>query len=136
MEESLILRIKEFLGNTDYIENVSTDSELSEAEKELNVTLDDEYKFFVKNFGGCFVGLDIFALKNSKNLEQITFIDLTKSFRKQGYPNMDNKYVISFDGSGNPICINSKGEVLLFDHDIGEYSKIANSFNKLISDNI
>lgn len=136
MEESLIIRIKEFLGDVDYTKNISTDLEISEAEKELNIILNDEYKFFLKTFGGCYLGLDIFAINNSDDMEQVTFIDLTKSYRKQGYLDIDDKYVISFDGSGNPIYMNSKGEVFLFDHNNGEQNKIANSLNELISNNI
>lgn len=136
MEEDLIIRIKEFLGDSDYTKNASTELELNKAELELNVTLNEEYKFFIKTFGGCYVGLDIFGINNSEDLEQVTFIDLTISYRKQGYPNMEDKYVISFDGSDNPISMNDKGEVFLFDHDNGNCSKIANSFSELISDNI
>jgi hypothetical protein len=133
MEEDIIVKIEEFLEETNYNENTSNDFELDEAAKELNVTLNEQYRFFVKKFGGCHVGLDVFALKNSEDLEQISFVDLTKSFREQGYPNMNDKYVISFDGAGNPISQNSKGEVLIFDHNIGEYTKLANSFSELIS---
>lgn len=136
MEESLIIKIKEFLRDVDYTKNISTNSEITEAEKELGIILNDEYKFFLKTFGGCYLGLDIFALNNSEDMEQITFIDLTKSYRKQGYPDIDDKYVISFDGSGSPINMNSKGEIFLFDHNIGEQSKIANSLSELISNNI
>jgi hypothetical protein len=79
MNINIIKKVKEFLGNIEYKKNTSSESELNIAESELNIKLNEEFKFFIKNFGGCYIGIDIYGIKNADDLEQISFIDLTKS---------------------------------------------------------
>jgi hypothetical protein len=135
MNEILINRITNFLED-DFSENKSTDLEIQEAEKELNVSFDNDYKEFLKLFGGCYVGYCIYSFRNSSDIENTNVIELTKSFRTEGYPDYEGKYAISFDGSGNPILMNEQGEVILFDNDIGEYVKLNDSFSEFIEDNL
>lgn len=51
----------------------------------------------------------------------------------QNWPDIDDWYIISDDGRGNPIGINPKGEVLLSDHDSGfEQIKLADDFEEFV----
>mgnify|MGYP000473657581 CR=1 FL=1 len=51
------------------------------------------------------------ALDGNENV-----VEETKSLREV-HPEVTDTYVISDDGSGNPIMINSKGEVEIYYHD-------------------
>ncbi|WP_246059322.1 SMI1/KNR4 family protein [Paenibacillus lautus] len=44
-------------------------------------------------------------------------------------------YVISIDGSGDPIIIDQTGKVFICYHDTGEVELLADSFETLIEDN-
>ena len=48
---------------------------------------------------------------------------------------LQQSIVFAGDGSGNPILINSKGEVVLFDHDNGEREVLAKSLGDFIEEN-
>ena len=136
MKNELIERIKVFLEDEDYTQNLATDEEINRAENLLKVSFDSDYKQFIKLFGGAYVGYSIYSFKNLNDLENVDIIELNKSFENQGIPDFEDKYVISFDGSGSPIMIDSGGKILLFDHDNGEYVVLADSFEKLIEDNL
>jgi SMI1-KNR4 cell-wall len=135
MRENLINRIRNYL-RYETENNKATDVELENAEQELGILFDSDYKEFVKLFGGCYVGYSIYGFKNTQDLEDITIVELTNSFRKEDSVGGEGMYVISMDGSGNPILINSIGEVIIFDHDIGQFEKIADSFEDLIEENL
>ena len=136
MKNELRKRIILFLGNDSYKKNKANDQEISNAEKKLNISLNSEYKEFIKEFGGCYLGYDIYAFKNERGLEKRSFVDLTLDFKNQGVPLNANQYIISFDGSGNPIVQNTNGKVLIFDHDIGEFEILAESLEDLIEKNL
>lgn len=118
-----------------YNEHLSqlTLNELAVLEKELNIPLNAQHKEFLLRFGGCFCGVSIYGKTNSELLENRSIVDLNAAFSDQ-IP--QKAYVISFDGSCNPIYIDSLGQVLLFDHDIGEHELLACDFNSYINDNI
>ena len=101
-----------------------------------NVVFDTGYKQFIKTFGGCYVGVDIYGVRNSNDLKEKTVVDLTKLYKEAGWTIADDCYIISFDSSGNPIMMNKSGEVVLFDHDNGDSVILANSFEELIEDNL
>ncbi|WP_338043905.1 SMI1/KNR4 family protein [Paenibacillus lutrae] len=48
---------------------------------------------------------------------------------------LQTSYVISMDGSGDPIIINQSGMVFICYHDTGEIKLIADSFEVLIEEN-
>lgn len=136
MNESLKNRIITFIGDDSYKENQASDKEIANAEQQLNVNLNSDYKEFIKEFGGCYLGYDIYAFKNERGLEKKSFVDLTLDFKKQGVPFNEGQYVISFDGSGNPIIQDTNGKVLIFDHDIGDFEILAESLEDLIDQNL
>ncbi len=91
-------------------------------------------------FGGAYAGLAIHAFSNGSSIGNETVVDLTLDFRQQ-YKDwlaptiLDTSYVISMDGGGNPIFIDSLGKVFICYHDSGEIKQLANSFELLIEEN-
>ena len=108
----------------------ASDEQVVCAEQELGVKFSPDYIDFVKNFGKAYAGMMINSLDGNENV-----VDETKSFREV-HPEVTDTYVISDDGSGNPIMINPKGEVEIYYHDSdAELEIIAPSLEQYIEDN-
>jgi hypothetical protein len=143
MNEDLIARLQQFLfreDNESLVGKPATDEEIAAAELELGVPLDKEYIQFIKRFGGAYAGLSIHAFTNGSSIGRETVTELTKSFRADfmGTPARDmlnRACVISIDGSGDPIFLDSKGRVFICYHDTGESKILANSLTELIEQN-
>lgn len=140
MNEELLQKIKEIANPDDDINlfgTPATDEEIQYAENELGIKFHDDYKCFIKNFGGAYAGIAIHAFRNSNMLGKETVIDLTKwareSFADDPRSSLINKsYVISDDGSGNPIMICEDGKVIIAYHDCDEYEDLAGSLSELL----
>lgn len=59
----------------------ATNEEIENAEKELHLTIDNDYKEFILNFGGAYAGIAIYAFKNGTSIGKETIIDLTMNAR-------------------------------------------------------
>lgn len=130
MKKELIERLRRFLSAHDMMGTPASDEQVVCAEQELGVKFSPDYIDFVKNFGKAYAGMMINALDGNENV-----VDETKSFREV-HPDVTDTYVISDDGSGNPIMINSKGEVEIYYHDSdAEIEIIASSLEQYIEDN-
>ena len=130
MKKELIERLRRFLSAHDMMGTPASDEQVVCAEQELGVKFSPDYIDFVKNFGKAYAGMMINALDGNENV-----VDETKSF-KEVHPDVTDTYVISDDGSGNPIMINSKGEVEIYYHDSdAEIEIIAPSLEQYIEDN-
>lgn len=130
MKKELIERLRRFLSAHDMMGTPASDEQVVCAEQELGVKFSPDYIDFVKNFGKAYAGMMINALDGNENV-----VDETKSFREV-HPDVADTYVISDDGSGNPIMINSKGEVEIYYHDSdAEIEIIASSLEQYIEDN-
>ncbi len=144
MDNTLIRKIEDFLSNEEnsiFRGAATEDDTIANAEKELNVSFDKDYIEFLKLFGGSFIGIPIYGFKNSEMLSDQTVVDLTKEFRgnyacDSKCPEIQNSYVISVEGNGDPIMINSDGEVLMYSHDDDTIEQIAPLFERLIEDNL
>ncbi|GAF06080.1 hypothetical protein JCM16418_22 [Paenibacillus pini JCM 16418] len=91
-------------------------------------------------FGGAYAGLAVHAFSNGSSLGNETVVDLTLGFREQfkDLPFAEvlrTSYVISMNGSGDPIIINQAGKVIIYYHDSGETELLADSFEVLVEDN-
>ena len=127
MKKELIERLRRFLSAHDMMGTPASDEQVVCAEQELGVKFSPDYIDFVKNFGKAYAGMMINALDGNENV-----VDETKSFREV-HPDVTDTYVISDDGSGNPIMINSKGEVEIYYHDSdAEIEIIASSLEQYI----
>jgi cell wall assembly regulator SMI1 len=141
MNQALIKRVSDFLDKNPTLKGKpATNEEMARAEKELEVTLDKDYKEFIQQFGGAYAGIAIHAFSNGSSVGNETIIDLTKLNRKlanhnEVFPEINQSYVIADDGSGNPIAISPKGEIVLFDYDTEEQKILAANFETFIEDN-
>lgn len=119
--------------------------EIMDAEKMLGLIFCDAYKKFLQKYGGAiFEGFFVYGLRKQRSMDDCywSVIDNTIFFKEtQKWPGIDDWYIVSDDGSGNPIGINPKGEVWLSDHDSQfEQIKLADTFEdflyKLLTDTL
>lgn len=107
-------------------------------EKELGVTIDDALKYVLLTYGGAYIGVDLLPCsKDSNNKNQQTILDYTKSIRDY-YKEIDvchsvqKGYVISIEGNGDIIFIDSENKVKVFYHDTNEEELLAKNFESFI----
>lgn len=129
MKKELIERLRRFLTAHDMIGTPASDEQVVCAEQELGVKFSPDYIDFVKNLGKAYAGIMIVALDGDENV-----VSWTKSLREV-HDEVINTYVISDDGAGNPIMINSKGEIEIYYHDSGEREILASSLEQFIENN-
>ncbi|MFD0717635.1 SMI1/KNR4 family protein [Paenibacillus sp. GCM10027626] len=142
MNDALIERLKAFLhreNNSSLVGSPASQEEIVHAQQQLNVSFHDDYVHFIRTFGGAYAGLAVHAFSNGSSLGNETVVDLTLEFREQcrELPFAEvlrTSYVISIDGSGDPIIINQAGKVLIYHHDTGETKLLADSFEALIEE--
>jgi cell wall assembly regulator SMI1 len=141
MNQELMERLTNFLNTHPELRGQpATIEEITNAENELGVTMDDDYKEFIQKFGGAHAGIDIHAFSNGSAIGKETIIDLTKRGRNllnhmELFPEINECYVIADDGNGNPVAMTKAGEVVLFDHDTEGKTVLANSFENFIEEN-
>ncbi|MCM3041247.1 SMI1/KNR4 family protein [Paenibacillus motobuensis] len=143
MKDALMERLKTFLhreDNSTLIGSPASQEEIIKAQQMLNVNFHEDYVHFIKTFGGAYAGLAIHAFSNGSSLGNETVVDLTLEFREQfkEFPFAEvlrTSYVISMDGSGDPIIINQAGKAFICYHDTGEIKLLADSFEEMIEEN-
>ncbi|MBH5319396.1 SMI1/KNR4 family protein [Paenibacillus sp. GSMTC-2017] len=143
MKDALMERLQIFLHREDNSTLVGIPASLEEianAQRRLNVNFHEDYVHFIRTFGGAYAGLAVYAFTNGSSLGNETVIDLTLGFREQFKESpiaelLRTSYVISMDGSGDPIIINQSGKVFICYHDTGEIKLVADSFEVLIEEN-
>ncbi|ETT75977.1 cell wall assembly/cell proliferation coordinating protein, KNR4-like protein [Paenibacillus sp. FSL R7-277] len=143
MNDALMERLQLFLtkeGNQSLLGTPATEEQIAEAEKQLGLSLDQDYVQFIRSFGGAYAGLPVHAFSNGSSIGRESVTELTLSFREDYKDTamsglLARSAVFSMDGSGNPILLDPEGRVLLIDHDNGDYEVIAESFAALIEEN-
>jgi len=136
-------RLHTFLRREDnhsLVGNPASQEEIAAAEQQLNVRFHEDYVQFIQTFGGAYAGLAVHAFANGSSIGRESVVDLTLEFREQFSEShladlLKTSYVISIDGSGDPIFINKDGNVLICYHDTGETKLLADSFEALIEEN-
>jgi len=117
---------------------------ISDVEKELKVQFSEQYKFFVQKYGsGIFPGHIIYGLRPLDDMDDLkSVLDKTNFYKNtQQWPGIEDWYIVSDDGRGNPIGCKPDGSVWLSDHDSNfEQVKLANDFeeflHKLLTDTL
>ncbi|MFH0070935.1 SMI1/KNR4 family protein, partial [Peribacillus sp. NPDC056705] len=135
MKNALMERLKNFLqreGNSTLVGIPASLEEIAKAQQRLNVNFHEAYVHFIKTFGGAYAGLAIHAFSNGSSLGNETVVDLTLGFREQfkelAFAEvLQTSYVVSMNGSGDPIFIDQAGEVFICHHDTGEIKLLADS---------
>jgi sugar lactone lactonase YvrE len=64
--------------------------------------------------------------------KEVSVFDLTREFRRQGGPGVNEWLVFSIDHAGNPIGLDKDGNVWICDHDAGVVQVIAKSFEEYL----
>ena len=126
-----------FLKNQIALGTKCSEKDIKLIENSLGEKLSDTHKEFLLKYGGSIVGdLAIYGLINSELMDENTVVELTESFVNDGVRLKKGQYVFSYDGSGNPIIQDTNGQILFFDHDIGEFEVLAVSLHDLIDENL
>jgi hypothetical protein len=105
--------------------------EIDQAEVALGVKFDPEYVRFLREFGGAMLGAEpLLGLSRADvmGIDSWSVVDVTLRFRSEGWEGVDDWYLVSVDGAGNPVGVARDGAVYLSDHHGGGISKLANSF--------
>ena len=137
LKPKLVKRLETFLTENEMLGTPATAEQIAEAENILNVKFPEDYVDFISRFGGTYAGIDIYAFEsNSENVIKFTQ-DMRQSFCNGDKREKEAQQSIAFadDGSGNPILINAKGEVVIFYHDSDEREVVAKNLGKFIEDN-
>jgi hypothetical protein len=107
------------------------------AESALKLNFSNSYKYFLKYHECSAVGeLRIYTLTRSEDSPMDTWsvVDAEKWYKKeQNWPDIDDWYIVSDNGSGDPIGIKPNGEVWISYHDSGfEQEKLADDFEEFV----
>jgi len=110
---------------------------IDQSSTDAGFSLDSDYRDFVHKYGGAVVGqFSIFGLGASKLMgrDMSNVFEITKRFREQGWSGVENWLVISMDHAGNPVGLDSKGEVWISDAVHGCVDKLAGDLEEYILD--
>lgn len=113
----------------------STSEQIMTIESLLGVKFSEDYRRFLKIYDYAFLpSYTIYGIKPILGENCSTVFDNTKFYKEtQRWPEIEDWYVISDDGSGNPIGIDPEGRVWLSDHDSGfEKIKLADDFEEFL----
>lgn len=120
-----------------------SDEKIREFSKNIGLCFSKEYEYFLKNFGEVVVeGYDIYGYGEKSIHNGISIVDKTNFYKEvQKWPGIEDWYIVSDDGRGNPIGCKPDGSVWLSDHDSNfEQIKLANDFeeflHKLLTDTL
>ena len=107
-------------------------SEIDSALGNYRFSLSEDYLAFVERYGGAIVGpYPIYGLRMAPPMgrEEKSALDITSRFVEQGWRGVENWLIISSDHSGNPIGLASDGKIWISDHDHGQVTVVAESFD-------
>ncbi|AWH18872.1 cell wall assembly protein [Stenotrophomonas sp. ZAC14D2_NAIMI4_7] len=125
-----------FAEHPDLLGRPATDLQIEAAQRTLSVVFDAQYVAYIKQFGGSFAGFEIHAFENGPMIGRETVTELTQWFRRslgEAVPiELRDALVISGDGGGNAILINSRGEIILHLHEENEIELLYPSLHDMI----
>lgn len=121
-----------------FIQYKNEAKDIDYTEKELCVTIDDALKYVLLTYGGAYIGVDLLPCsEDPNNKNQQTILDYTKSiidYYKEinVCHSIQLGYVISIDGNGDIIFVDSENKVKIFYHDTNEEELLAKNFESFI----
>ncbi len=109
-------------------------AEVIDAEREVGVKLAEDYKEFIRRYGGAMVkARPIYGVRKSIMMGNTdTLEEVTKEFRQQHWPGTEKWAVISTDFDGNPIGLDAEGKVWISDHDRHVIQLLAPNFERYL----
>lgn len=121
----------------DYFAGPVTTEEILRAQQLMGLKFNKGYAKFLENYGGAMISGDlIYGLRKQDDMDRDTWSVVDKTYfykNTQKWPDIDDWYIISDDGRGNPIGCKPDGSVWLSDHDAGfEQVKLADSFEEFL----
>lgn len=111
-------------------------AEILAAEAVIGVKLSSDYKEFVARYGGAIVGpFRIYGLRKAEPMgnNEESFVEITKHFRRQGWPGVEHWAIVSMDHSGNPVGLDPAGKVWISDHDTRTVQLLAEDFERYLT---
>ena len=111
-------------------DGVPTDKEIAEASERLEIPFPNDYVEFLRMFGGAMVGpYPVFGLRPVDVMEdeRWSVVEITEATRAS-LNEAAGWVVFSEDHGGNPIGFDSSGIIVIYDHDFGGTSKLADDF--------
>lgn len=131
------LLVEYYKNEPDDLAGKVLDTEILESETILKCRYSSEYRKYLTIYGGGGLRANyIFGLRRSESMptQLWSVIDNTKFYKEtQRWPGIDDWYIISDDGSGNPIGIDPGGRVWLSDHDSDfDKIKLADDFEEFL----
>jgi hypothetical protein len=112
-----------------------SNAEIDQAEQQIGVPFDEDYREFLLRYGGGMVGpYPIFGLRPVEVMgnSHWSVLDVTRHYRSHGVPGVERWVVISEDHAGNPVGMDADGAIWIHDHDFGGISAIAESFEEYL----
>jgi hypothetical protein len=112
------------------------DRQIEKAETILGCRFDSAYVQFLREFGGAMLGPEpLLGLQQAEvmGVDSWSVIEVTKRFRTDGWAGVDDWYVVSVDGSGNPVGVGRDGAVYISDHHGAGIVRLATSFSEYLS---
>lgn len=106
-------------------------AEVNALENAVGFALPADYREFVEKYGGAIVGpFSVYGLRAARAMakNESSAWEVTKHFRSEGWPGVENWLVISSNQSGNPVGLDAAGKVWISDHDTGTIDSLASSF--------
>lgn len=113
-------------------EEVPSEAEIADAEKELGVPFPADYREFLLRYGGGLAGpYPVYGLRPVEDLDPFwSVVEITRRFREDDIPAAKEWVVVSEDHAGNPIGIDRDGAVWTWDHDFEGLAPVAKDFEK------
>lgn len=136
MKQEFLIKLKEMEKKFPFMFSApASDKEIEQVEELLNVTLSEQYKTFLKHYGGAMVGpYPIFGPRpvESMDVSLNTVESVTAKFRKDGWDGADMGAIISENHAGDPVILKNNGSVFLGSHDGAEQLSWSN-FDEFLS---
>lgn len=128
---------KDFIESPECYGEKANEEDILNSQKMLNLKFSDQYIKFLRLYGSAILpGHIIYGLIYLSDMGSFikNVVDKTNFFKNtQKWPGIEDWYIISDDGSGNPIGLNPRGEVWLSAHENGfEQIKLADNFEEFL----
>jgi SMI1/KNR4 family protein SUKH-1 len=111
--------------------------EVIAAEREIGIPLAEDYKEFIRRYGGAIVGpFPVYGLRRAEPMgdDESSFLEVTERFRKDRWPGVEKWVIISTDFDGNPVGLDPEGKIWISDHDECAIQLLARSFEEYLRD--